>query len=197
VRRLILSSVQNRDPNSRVPQCFLVVDQIKLQDPSELAAVKLQEFQYLGVEMSKLHDFANDMNIPVLALGQTNAGGEVEGAKRLKNTATSVTILRRKDIEDFREDPQGNYKFILNKSRRGGLREGTYINYQFNVERGRIQELGVGGRVQNGQQRTAIGPGQQASTQNSSSSGDKGAGGNNPGSVGTVSDSDTSGGSDE
>lgn len=196
VRRLIMTNVKNRDPESRSPQCFLVVDQIKLQDPSELAAVKLQEFQYLGVEMSKLHDFANDMNIPVLALGQTNAGGEVEGAKRLKNTATSVTILKRKDLEDFREDPQGNYKFILNKSRRGGLREGTYINYQFNVERGRIKELGVGGKIQHGQQRATSGPGQQAPTQVASDTGDTGSGGDDTGASGTVSNSEPPGGSD-
>ena len=197
VRRLIMTHVKNREPDAREPQCFLVVDQMKLQDPSELAAVKLQEFQYLGVEMSKLHDFPHDMNIPVLALGQTNAGGEVEGAKRLKNTATSVTILRRKDIEDFREDPQGNYKFILNKSRRGGLRDGTYINYQFNVERGMVKELGVGGRIQNGQQRAANGSGQQASSQNSSNVGNNQPGGNNPGNSGSVSNAQPSGGPDE
>jgi len=197
VRRLIMTSVKDRDPNSREPQCFLVVDQIKLQDPGELAAVNLQEFQYLGVEMSKLHDFAHDMNIPVLALGQTNAGGEVEGAKRLKNTATSVTIMVRKNIEDFREDPQGNYKFILSKSRRGGLREGTYVNYEFNAERGRIQELGVGGRIQNGQQGTTNGPGQQAPTQDPPGAGDTGPGGDASGDGGTVPDAEPPGGSDE
>jgi len=195
VRRLIMTTVKDRDPDCREPQCFLVVDQIKLQDPSELAAVKLQEFQYLGIEMSKLHDFANDMNIPVLALGQTNAGGEVEGAKRLKNTATSVTIMIRKDIQDFRDDPQGNYKFILSKSRRGGLREGRYINYQFNVERGRIEELGVGGKMQHGKQGTTSGPGQQTSTPTAQNTGSAGSGGNASGSSGTVPNSDPSGGS--
>lgn len=196
VRRLILTKVRDRDPESRVPQCFLVVDQIKLQDPSELAAVGLQEFQYLGVEMSKLHDFANDMNIPVLALGQTNAGGEVEGAKRLKNTATSVTIMIRKDIQGFREDPQGNYKFVLNKSRRGGLRSGSHINYEFNVERGRLKELGVGGRINNGQPPADRRPGEQTPPENPPDSGSDGPGGDDAGAVGTVPDADAPGGSD-
>jgi replicative DNA helicase len=145
IRRILLSKIKDRNPDSKHPQAFIVIDQIKVSDPQELKEAQLQEWQQLGFEMSRLHDFANAMNVPVLCMGQTNAGGEVEGSKRLKNTATSVTIFHRKTLRDFKEDKQGNYKLILNKSRRGGVRDGAHINCIMQPERGFIEEVGIGG----------------------------------------------------
>jgi hypothetical protein len=145
MRRWIISYLGDRDHDTRASDCLIVVDQIKLNDSSELRDAKLQEFQYLGIEMSNLHNFAHKMNVPVLLMGQTNAMGDVQGAKRLKDTASSVTKMITKDVEGLRKDMEGNVMLIVDKSRRGGLPEHAYINLLFNKDRGQIKELNIGG----------------------------------------------------
>jgi replicative DNA helicase len=145
IRRWLMTYLRDRDLDSRQADCLVIIDQIKLTDAAELRDAKLQEFQFLGIEMSNLHDFAHKWNIPVLAMGQTNAYGEVQGAKRLKDTASSVTMMITKDREALGKDMEGNVKLIVDKSRRGGLPEHAYINILFNRDRGQIRELNIGG----------------------------------------------------
>ena len=145
IRRWLMTYLRDRDLNSRHADCLVIIDQIKLTDAAELRDAKLQEFQFLGMEMSNLHDFAHKWNIPVLAIGQTNAYGEVQGAKRLKDTASSVTMMITKNREALARDMEGNVMLIVDKSRRGGLPEHAYINILFNKDRGQIRELSIGG----------------------------------------------------
>lgn len=145
VRRWLLMNVENRDLETRSPQCLVIIDQIKLHDPSELQETNLQEFQYLGVEMSKLHDFAKGYNLPVICLGQTNSMGDVQGAKRMKDTASSVSVMMNKNVGEFSDDPQGNVKLEVQQSRRGALPANAYINLGAKRDRCYFQELGIGG----------------------------------------------------
>jgi len=145
MRRWLMSYLRDRDLGSRQADCLVIIDQIKLTDATELKDAGLQEFQFLGMEMANLHDFAHKWNLPVIAMGQTNAYGEVQGAKRLKDTASSVTMMITKGREELARDMEGNVMLIVDKSRRGGLPEHAYINVLFNKDRGQIKELNIGG----------------------------------------------------
>jgi len=145
IRRWILNSIKDRVPDGRESECLIVIDQIKLHDATELKETKLQEFQYLGIEMSNLHDFSHRMNVPILVMGQTNSMGDVQGAKRLKDTASSVTKMITKNKDDLKRDMNGNVILVVDKSRRGGLPEHSYINLLFDKASGSIKELGIGG----------------------------------------------------
>ena len=145
VRRWVINALRDRDIGGRESECLIVIDQIKLNDAIELKDAKLQEFQFLGLEMSNLHDFAHKMNVPILVMGQTNAMGDVQGAKRLKDTASSVTKMVTKNRDALKNDMNGNVILIVDKSRHGGLPEHAYINLLFDRANGSIKELGIGG----------------------------------------------------
>lgn len=71
MRRWLMTHVKpNRE--TRVPQCLIVYDYIKLTMTEEIRRGVLQEYQQHGLDLSALHDFVKKYNIPMMGFGQTN-----------------------------------------------------------------------------------------------------------------------------
>ena len=84
--------------NSIDPQAFIVYDYMKLAHIRELSG-GLQEWQILGLNAGKLHNFMQKYNLPCLTFGQVNRDIDrslrcIAGSKRLAELVDSISIFR-------------------------------------------------------------------------------------------------------
>lgn len=147
IRRWLLTRVKP-DRNSKVPQCLVVYDYIKLANRDEIKG-GVAEWQAHGLNVAALHDLATKYNIPVLAFGQTNQQidsgiGCVAGGKRISENVTSVTYIKRKTDEERSMDSNGSHLVRVFAARYGKGTHNGYINFNVDLSCGKFTELGIG-----------------------------------------------------
>ena len=148
MRRWLLTHVKP-DRETRVPQCLIVYDYIKLTMTDEVRRGVLQEYQQHGLNVANLHDFANQYNIPMIAFGQTNNEIDdnlrcVAGAKRISENVDSITLFKRKGDRDLAQDSVGTHMVRIFGARYGRALHDGYINFDADLSCGNFQELEIG-----------------------------------------------------
>jgi len=147
VRRWLLTRVKP-DRESKVPQCLVIYDYIKLANREELKG-GVAEWQNHGLNVAALHDLATKYNIPVITFGQTNQQidsgiGCVAGGKRISENVTSITYIKRKTDEERSMDSNGSHLIRVFASRYGRGTHNGYINFNVDLSCGKFVELGIG-----------------------------------------------------
>jgi len=153
-RRWLLKEV-GYDKNGRMNDCLIIYDYLKLMSSDSLNG-NMAEFQALGFQITKLHNFCVQYDCPCLSFVQLNRDGitketedAVSGSDRLIWLATSFSIFKTKTDEEFAQDKvlygdkAGNRKLIPVVSRHGPGMESGYICMQMNGEIAEIKELGT------------------------------------------------------
>jgi hypothetical protein len=148
MRRWLLTHVKP-DRETRVPQCLLVYDYIKLTMTDEVRRGVLQEYQQHGLNVAQLHDFINKYNVPMIAFGQTNNEIDdnlrcVAGAKRISENVDSISLLKRKGDRELADDSFGTHMMRVFAARYGRSLHGGYINFNADLSCGFFEELDIG-----------------------------------------------------
>lgn len=148
MRRWLLTHVKP-DRQTRVPQCLIVYDYIKLSMTAEVQRGVLAEWQQHGLHVSQLHDFTTKYNVPMVAFGQTNNEIDdgikcVAGGKRISENVDSVTYFKRKNDQDRASDGNGTHMCKIFKSRYGRGLWGSYINFDVDLRFGEFIERDLG-----------------------------------------------------
>ena len=149
MRRWIVKKV-GFDENGRTNPCMIIYDYLKLMG-SEGISSSMQEYQVLGFQITELHNFAVQYDVPCLSFVQLNRDGitkestdVVSGSDRLIWLCSSFTIFKLKSDEEIAEDggKSGNRKLVPIVARHGGglPNEFDYINMTMLGEFGRIDE---------------------------------------------------------
>lgn len=150
IRRWIYKNVGIE--GGKAKDCVIIYDYFKLPE-SEAKDSKYQEYQLIGFQSAKLHDFAVKYGASILAFVQVNRDGiskddtsVVSQSDRLIWNCASFSIFRPKSTKDIEADGNhmGNRVLVPIVSRYG--REwniGNYINMQMTGEYALIQELGT------------------------------------------------------
>ena len=117
---------------------------------SEGISSSMQEYQVLGFQITKLHNFMVKYDAPCLAFVQLNRDGitkestdVVSGSDRLIWLCTSFSIFKLKSDEEVADDgvDYGNRKLVPVVARHGeGLDDGDYISMKMFGKYGRIDE---------------------------------------------------------
>ena len=124
-------------------------DYLKLMSSDGISA-SMQEYQVLGFQITKLHNFMVKYDVPCLSFVQLNRDGitkestdAVSGSDRLIWLCTSFTIFKMKSDEEKAEDnaKNGNRKMVPIVARHGeGLEDGDYISMKMFGSIGRLEE---------------------------------------------------------
>jgi hypothetical protein len=137
------------DDNGQTKDCLIVYDYLKLMG-SESISSAMQEYQVLGFQITKLHNFMVKYDVPCIAFVQLNRDGitrestdVVSGSDRLIWLCTSFSIFKMKSDEEMADDGgnHGNRKLVPVVARHGeGLDDGDYISMKMFGKYGRIDE---------------------------------------------------------
>jgi hypothetical protein len=137
------------DENGTTKDCLIVYDYLKLMG-SEGISSSMQEYQVLGFQITKLHNFMVKYDVPCLAFVQLNRDGitrestdVVSGSDRLIWLCTSFSIFKIKSDEEMADDnpENGNRKLVPVVARHGeGLDDGDYVSMKMFGKYGRIEE---------------------------------------------------------
>jgi replicative DNA helicase len=147
-RRWILKEV-GFDQNGRTKDCLIIYDYFKLMSADGLN--DMQEFQALGFQATKLHNFTVEHDCSCLSFVQLNRSGidketsdVISQSDRIGWLCTSFTILKEKSAEERADDGprNGNRKLVPVLSRHGAGCEG-YICLEMTGELARMREIGL------------------------------------------------------
>jgi replicative DNA helicase len=137
------------DENGKTKDCLIVYDYLKLMGSEGISAA-MQEYQVLGFQITKLHNFTVKYDVPCLAFVQLNRDGitkestdAVSGSDRLIWLCTSFSIFKLKSDEEKATDGvnNGDRKLVPVVSRHGeGLCDGDYISMKMHGRYGRIEQ---------------------------------------------------------
>tara|TARA_R110000824_G_scaffold348008_2_gene534740 strand:+ start:420 stop:1886 length:1467 start_codon:yes stop_codon:yes gene_type:complete len=137
------------DENGQTKDCLIVYDYLKLMG-SEGISSAMQEYQVLGFQITKLHNFMVKYDAPCLSFVQLNRDGitrestdVVSGSDRLIWLCTSFSIFKMKSDEEIADDgsENGNRKLVPVVARHGeGLDDGDYVSMKMFGKYGRIEE---------------------------------------------------------
>ena len=137
------------DNEGRTKDCLIVYDYLKLMGSESITNV-MQEYQVLGFQITKLHNFCVKYDVPCLSFVQLNRDGitrestdVVSGSDRLIWLCTSFSIFKMKSDEEIAEDSieHGNRKLVPVVARHGsGLDDGDYISIKMFGNIGKIEE---------------------------------------------------------
>jgi len=137
------------DDNGRTKDCLIVYDYLKLMG-SEGINASMQEYQVLGFQITKLHNFTVKYDVPCLSFVQLNRDGitkestdVVSGSDRLIWLCTSFSIFKMKSDEEMATDgvEHGNRKIVPVVARHGeGLDDGDYVSMKMHGKFGRIEQ---------------------------------------------------------
>ena len=151
IRRWLIKKV-GFDENGRVNDCMIIYDYLKLMASDEIND-SMKEFQVLGFQITKLHNFCVQYDCPCLSFVQLNRDGitkestdVVSGSDRLIWLCSSFTIFKKKSDEEIAEDngASGNRKLIPIVSRHGaGLEDYDYINMNMEGNIATLTEKGT------------------------------------------------------
>lgn len=130
--------------------CLIIYDYFKIMDQGSLE--NLQEYQALGFQISKLHDFCVQYDVPAMTFVQLNRDGidkedlsGISQSDRLAWLASNVVLFKDKTIEEVAQNPDmGNMKMIPLKTRYGpNVKFGDYICLNKLGRYAIIQEVGL------------------------------------------------------
>jgi replicative DNA helicase len=150
ITRRWLSSVVGRDEGGNTNNCLVMLDYLKTMDMSDVGDI--QEYQYLGDFITKLHNFAVKYDVPILATVQLNRDGinkedtsVVSGSDRILWLCSSLAYLKKKTDEDVAagdSKTNGDRKLVVIETRYGQGMDSTseYINVISNLERSEMVE---------------------------------------------------------
>lgn len=141
------------DENGRTNDCLIIYDYFKLMSSAGISAA-MQEYQALGFQITKMHDFCVKYDIPCLSFVQLNRENEIAQSDRLLWLATTVAKFETKSDEELADDGEvnGNRKLVLVKTRHGtGLEHGDYINLRMNGKYAKLKELHTRNQLKNGE----------------------------------------------
>jgi replicative DNA helicase len=137
------------DEGGQTKDCLIVYDYLKLMG-SESISSAMQEYQVLGFQITKLHNFMVKYDVPCLSFVQLNRDGitkettdVVSGSDRLIWLCTSFSIFKMKSDEEVADDgvENGNRKLVPVVARHGeGLDDGDYVSMKMFGKYGRIEE---------------------------------------------------------
>lgn len=137
------------DENGKTNDCLVVYDYLKLMG-SEGISASMQEYQVLGFQITKLHNFVVKYDVACLAFVQLNRDGitkettdVVSGSDRLIWLCTSFSIFKLKNEEEIATDGKenGDRKIVPVVARHGeGLDDGDYISIKMFGKLGRIEQ---------------------------------------------------------
>jgi replicative DNA helicase len=137
------------DENGKTKDCLIVYDYLKLMG-SEGISASMQEYQVLGFQITKLHNFVVKYDVACLAFVQLNRDGitkestdVVSGSDRLIWLCTSFSIFKLKSDEEKATDGanNGDRKLVPVVARHGeGLDDGDYISMKMHGKFGRIEQ---------------------------------------------------------
>jgi len=154
------------DENGRTNDCVIIYDYLKLMS-SEGINASMQEYQVLGFQITKLHNFCVKYDVPCLSFVQLNRDGitkestdAVSGSDRLIWLCTSFSIFKLKSEEEMAEDKpeNGNRKLVPIVSRHGGgLDDGDYISIKMNGSIARLTEGMTRNEIHNHSKKTQEG----------------------------------------
>ena len=147
LRRWVIQNVGTHH-DGRVPRCLIVWDYIKLARIDEVQKMGVGAHDVLGDACMALHDFAEEFNLPILAFGQTNRQLDIDinmiaGAKKIVELVDSVSLFRRKDVEDLAISGGKATHEMHNLVSRHGKGLSTHVNIQADLGIGKFDELGV------------------------------------------------------
>ena len=140
------------DDNGKTNDCLIIYDYFKLMSSAGLSAA-MQEYQALGFQITKMHDFCVKYDVPCLSFVQLNRENEVVQSDRLLWLATTVAKFEAKGEEEIADDGEmaGNRKFTIIKARHGsGLEYGDYINVQMAGKYAKLKELHTRNELKSG-----------------------------------------------
>ena len=142
------------DENGKTKDCLIVYDYLKLMG-SESISSSMQEYQVLGFQITKLHNFCVKYDVPCLSFVQLNRDGitkestdVVSGSDRLIWLCTSFSIFKMKSDEEIADDgvEAGNRKLVPVVARHGEMLDsGDYISMNMYGSIGKLVE----GRTRN------------------------------------------------
>ncbi len=146
------------DENGQTKDCLIVYDYLKLMG-SEGINASMQEYQVLGFQITKLHNFCVKYDVPCLSFVQLNRDGitkestdVVSGSDRLIWLCTSFSIFKMKSEEEIITDgaDHGNRKLVPIVARHGeGLDDGDYVSMKMFGKYGRIIEGNTRNEIHN------------------------------------------------
>lgn len=146
------------DDTGRTKDCLIIYDYLKLMS-SEGINNSMQEYQVLGFQITKLHNFCVKYDVPCLSFVQLNRDGitkestdVVSGSDRLIWLCTSFSIFKLKSEEEVAEDgmENGNRKLVPVVARHGGgLDYGDYISMKMFGSVGKIEESRTRNEIHN------------------------------------------------
>ena len=138
------------DEDGNTKDCVIIYDYLKLMDGNSISS-SMQEYQVLGFQITKLHNFMVKYDCPCLAFVQLNRDGVtkessdvISGSDRLVWLCTSLSLFKVKSPEEMAEDnlndgDQGNAKLVPLHARHGGLMDqGDYLNVKVDGAYGRV-----------------------------------------------------------
>lgn len=140
------------DDNGKTKDCLIIYDYFKLMSSAGLSAA-LQEFQALGFQITKMHDFCVKYDVPCLSFVQLNRENEIAQSDRLTWLATTVAKFEQKSEEEIADDGElnGNRKITIIKARHGsGLEYGDYINLRMAGKYAKLKELHTRNELKSG-----------------------------------------------
>ncbi len=150
-RRWILKTV-GFQPNGRTNDCLLIYDYFKLMDAGSISD-SMQEYQAMGFQATKLHNFAVEFDCSVLSFVQLNRDGitkesadVISQSDRIGWLCTSFTILKEQSIEEIADGngKNGNRKLVPVLSRHGpGMDDNGYVCIDMIGELARMTEIGT------------------------------------------------------
>lgn len=130
---------------------FVIYDYFKLMDTGILD--KMQEYQAIGFQISRLSDFCKQYGTPCLSFVQLNRDGITKDSSdiisqsdRLLWLCTSCAVFKKISFEEAQEAKGfiGNRRLSILESRYGEpLDDGDYICMNFNGKKANITELGT------------------------------------------------------
>ena len=148
IRRWVEKTVGLDDEGVR-NDCLVIYDYLKLMG-SEGISASMQEYQVLGFQITKLHNFVVKYDVACLAFVQLNRDGitkestdVVSGSDRLIWLCTSFSIFKMKSDEEVATDgiDNGNRKLVPVVARHGeGLDDGDYVSMKMHGRFGRIEQ---------------------------------------------------------
>jgi replicative DNA helicase len=140
------------DENGKTNDCLIIYDYFKLMSSAGLSAA-MQEYQALGFQINKMHDFFVKYDVPCLSFVQLNRENEVAQSDRLLWLATTVAKFEQKSGEEVADDGEmnGNRKLTIVKARHGsGLDYGDYINLRMAGKYAKLKELHTRNELKSG-----------------------------------------------
>ena len=150
-RRWLFKHVGYND-EGRMNECLIIYDYLKLMT-SESISNNIAEFQALGFQITQLHNFCVEHDVPCLAFVQLNREGitresedVISGSDRLIWLCTSFSIFKARTQDEVAEESIGNRvnrRLIPVVARHGPGLDGDSIFMRMTGELARLEEIGT------------------------------------------------------